>query len=259
MQDQPRLYADPVLMTLQADAMLPMREDQAHYLGNVLRRGPGDAVRLFNARDGEWQAGIESLRKRGAGRFRVTARLRPPVPETGPLLLFAPVKRDATDLVVRMATELGVSGLRPVLTERTNAARVNTDRLRAIAIEAAEQCERLSVPAIAEPQRLAWVLSEWPQDRTLHAAIERLPGIGGAPSRLSSEASGEAWAGALLIGPEGGFTPLELDGLRSRPFVATLSLGSRILRAETAAVAGLSCLQAARERWGLAPDATASH
>ena len=257
MQDQPRLYADPDLMALRADATLPMREDQAHYLGRVLRCGPGDGVRLFNARDGEWQAGIESLPKRGDGVFRVTARLRPPAAETGPLLLFAPVKRDATDLVVRMATELGASGLWPVLTERTNSARVNTDRLRAIAIEAAEQCERLSVPAIAEPRRLAWVLSEWPPERILHAAIERLRGVGRSP--VPDEVSHEGWAGALLIGPEGGFTPLELDVLRGRPFVTVLSLGSRILRADTAAAAGLSCLQAAREQWGLAPDTAASH
>ena len=245
MQDQPRLHADPALATLRADATLPMREDQAHYLGHVLRRGPGDAVRLFNARDGEWQASVESLHRRGRGEFRVTARLRAPVPEAGPLLLFAPVKRDATDLVVRMATELGVSEIRPVLTDRTNAARVNSDRLRAIATEAAEQCERLSVPVVAPPQRLAWMLSEWPRDRILHAAIERLPGTGHAPGLTP----GAAWAGALLIGPEGGFTPLELDLLRGRPFVAVLSLGPRILRAETAAAAGLSILQAARERW----------
>ena len=256
MQDQPRLYMDPALATLRADELLAMRDDHAHYLGRVLRRGPGDGVRLFNARDGEWQAVIDSLPRREPGHFRLAARLRPPAPEPGPLLLFAPVKRDATDLIVRMATELGVSELRPVLTERTNTARVNLDRLRAIAIEAAEQCERLGVPAIAEPQRLAWVLSEWPQDRILHAAIERLPGAGHTPLEPGSA---EAPAGALLIGPEGGFTPLELDALHGRPFVTAISLGPRILRAETAAVAGLSCLQAARERWGLAPDATASH
>ncbi len=248
MQDQPRLHVDPALATLEADATLPIREDHAHYLANVLRRRPGDAVRLFNARDGEWQADIESLHKRGAGRFRVTTLLRPPVAETGPLLLFAPVKRDATDLVVRAATELGASGLQPVLTERTNTARVNTGRLRAIAVEAAEQCERLSIPTVAEPQRLAWVLSEWPEGRTLYAAIERLAA---APAGLVGD--------ALLIGPEGGFTPLELDVLRARPFVTAISLGPRILRVETAALAGLACMQAARERWGLAPGEAAPH
>jgi len=245
MRDQPRLYVDPDFATLEAGGLVPMREDQAHYLGAVMRRNPGDTVRLFNARDGEWHAGIESLHKRGRGAFTITTPLRAPAPEPGPLLLFAPVKRDATDLVVRMATELGASGLQPVLTERTNAARMNTGRLRAIAIEASEQCERLSVPHIAEPRPLMAVLSEWPPHRLLHAAIERLADA----EPLAEPALRNPDDDALLIGPEGGFTPLELDVLRARPFVTLISLGSRILRAETAAMAGLVCLQAAREQW----------
>lgn len=251
MQDQPRLYVDPALATLEAGAALPMREDQAHYLGNVLRRGVGDGVRLFNARDGEWQAVIESLHKRGRGGLRIGTLARAPAHEAGPLLLFAPVKRDATDLVVRMATELGVSGLQPVLTGRTNTTRVNVDRLRAIAIEAAEQCERMSVPSVADPKRLDDLLAAWPADRRLGAAIERLSG--------DARARDTAPADALLIGPEGGFTASELDGLRACPFVTLLSLGPRILRAETAAIAGLACLQAAREQWEPAPDAMESH
>ena len=251
MADQPRLYVDPDAATLQAGVTLPMHEAQAHYLGTVLRRGAGDGVRLFNPRDGEWQADIESLHRRGRGGFTIRTRLRPPAPEAGPLLLFAPVKRDATDLVVRMATELGVSGLRPVMTARTNAARVNLDRLQAIATEAAEQCERLSVPVINAACGLDALLSEWPQATGLAAAVERMPA-----ERLPAEmgAPERPLPAALLIGPEGGFTPLELDALRGRPFVTIISLGPRILRAETAAVAGLVCLQSARERWGLAPD-----
>jgi 16S rRNA (uracil1498-N3)-methyltransferase len=255
MQDQPRLYADPALSSLQAGLVLPMREDQAHYLGTVLRRGPGDGVRLFNARDGEWQAVIEGLQRRGSGRFVVDTQLRPPETENGPILLFAPVKRDATDLVARMATELGASALLPVLTERTNTARINTHRLTAIAIEAAEQCERLSVPGVAEPRRLAQVLSEWQPGRRLYAAVERLARDAGTVRMAADEAS----ADALLIGPEGGFTPAELDVLSARPFVTLISLGSRILKAETAAAAGLACLQAARERWGRAPEGVAPH
>ena len=247
MQDQPRLHVDPDTALLQDDATVPMREDQAHYLGVVLRRGPGDGVRLFNGRDGEWEAVIEHLHKRGRGSFRLRSRVRPPVPEDGPVLLFAPLKRDATDLVVRMATELGVRAIRPVLTERTNASRVNLDRLRAIATEAAEQCERLTIPDIVEPVRLPDLLGEWPPALVLWAAIER-SGVGPPP----------APGAGLLIGPEGGFGPHELHLLRSRPFVAGVSLGGRILRADTAVAAGLACLQATRERWGLVPEGAAS-
>jgi 16S rRNA (uracil1498-N3)-methyltransferase len=158
-------------------------------------------------------------------------------------------------LVARMATELGASALLPVLTERTNTARINTHRLTAIAIEAAEQCERLSVPGVAEPRRLAQVLSEWQPGRRLYAAVERLARDAGTVRMAADEAS----ADALLIGPEGGFTPAELDVLSARPFVTLISLGSRILKAETAAAAGLACLQAARERWGRAPEGVAPH
>ena len=247
MQDQPRLHVDEDAALLQEGAAVPMREDQAHYLGVVLRRGPGDGVRLFNGRDGEWEASIEHLHKRGRGSFRLLRRVRPPVAEDGPVLLFAPLKRDATDLVARMATELGVGSIRPVLTERTNASRVNLERLRVIAMEAAEQCERLTVPDIGEPVRLPDLLGGWPPGQTLWAAIER-SGVGPPP----------APGAGLLIGPEGGFSPHELDLLRSRRFVAGLSLGPRILRAETAVAAGLACLQASRERWGLVPEGAAS-
>lgn len=230
-----------------------MSAEQAHYLGSVLRRRPGEQVRLFNAGWGEWRAEIVSLDKRG-GTWRALERLRPPAAEPGPTLLFALLKRDATDLLVRMATELGVSSLQPVLTARTNAARVNLERLRAIATEAAEQSERLSVPAVAAPARLDLLLGAWPPGEPLLAAVERLA----TPVRDENPvAVPGARPGSLLIGPEGGFTPAELDALRACPFVTLISLGSRILRAETAAVAGLVSLQAARERWGVGPQATA--
>ncbi len=246
MQDQPRLHVSPE-RGLAGGNLLPMHEREARYLGQVLRLAPGDLVRLFNAPHGEWPARFERLPRRGGGRFVVTERLRPAAAEPGPILLFAPVKRDATDLIVRMATELGATALQPVLTERTNSARVNTDRLEAIAAEAAEQCERLSVPRVAAPQRLMAVLGEWPPERLLCAAIERLPA-----GRLRFD---PAAAEALLIGPEGGFTSRELDVLNARPFVTAISLGPRILRAETAALVGLARLQGARERWDLVQTA----
>jgi 16S rRNA (uracil1498-N3)-methyltransferase len=134
---------------------------------------------------------------------------------------------------VQKATELGASALVPVFCARTNAARINEDRLRAIAMEAAEQSERLTLPALHTPRRLFDLLGEWPRERILAAAIERVPGL---------QAVQNATAGALLIGPEGGFTPGELDVMRATPFIQPVSLGPRILRAETAALAGLALL-----------------
>ena len=250
MQDLPRLHAQPLSPhSLSPDAVLPMTQAQAHYLGTVLRRQPGDLVRLFNARDGEWSATIEVLRKE-RGQFRLGRQLRPPAPEFGPTLLFAPLKRDATDLVVRMATELGVAALQPVTTERTNAARINAARWTVIATEAAEQCERLSVPFIGEPVRLPDLLGAWKPDRPLLVALERATPEDAAGSLAAWRARTPATPSGfqpglqpgLLVGPEGGFSPAERALLRSRPFVVAATLGPLILRAETAALAGLASL-----------------
>ena len=240
MQDLPRLHAEP----LSAGLVLPMTDNQAHYLGAVLRRQPGDQVRLFNARDGEWTATIEALRKE-RGRFRLDRQLRPPAPEPGPTLLFAPLKRDATDLVVRMATELGAEALHPVITERTVAARISAVRWTAIATEAAEQCERLSVPSIADPVRLPDLLGAWNPSRPLLVALERATPedrIGIAAWRARTPPTASDLQPCLLVGPEGGFSPGERALLRSRPFLVAVTLGPLILRAETAALAGLAAL-----------------
>ena len=206
---------------------------QAHHLGTVLRQGPGAALRLFNGQDGEWLARLAAIRKDRA--TLVAERLtRRQAPEPDLWLVFAALKRDATDLVVEKATELGASALLPVFTERTNTARLNLDRLRAIATEAAEQCERLVVPRIEEPRRLADLLAAWPAARRLVVALERAE----APAPVPSAA-----ATALLIGPEGGFTPAEATLLRRHPAVQAVSLGPRVLRAETAAIVGLALLQ----------------
>lgn len=240
MQDQPRLHAET---GLSANAILAMAPGQAHYLGHVLRRQPGDRVRLFNATDGEWLVRIDALRK-DRGSFVVEQQMRAPAPEPGPVLVFAPIKRDGTDLVVRMATELGASSLQPVMTERTNTARVNTERWMAIATEAAEQCERLSVPTIAEPVRLMDLLGTWNTGQPLLAAIERAEqrGVAGDTVAAWRARSDPGVQPGLLVGPEGGFSPAELELLRTRPFVVTVSLGRLILRAETACLAGLAGL-----------------
>ena len=205
---------------------------QAHYLGSVMRRAVGDPVRLFNGRDGEHAACIATLRKDRLS-FSTGTRLRPLLAEPDVWLVFAVLKRDATDLVVQKATELGVSAILPVFCARTNAARVNVERLCAIAMEAAEQSERLTVPLVHEPVDLFDLLGDWPAQRRLAAAIERSTAPGLAPG-----------PGALLVGPEGGFTPRELDLLGSAPFIEPVSLGGRVLRAETAAIAGLALMLA---------------
>jgi 16S rRNA (uracil1498-N3)-methyltransferase len=207
---------------------------QAHYLGRVLRRAAGSPVHLFNSRDGEWCARIVTLR-RGDAEFAVEMALRPQAAEPDIWLVFALLKRDAIDLVVQKATELGASALVPTITERTVVARLNEARLAAIAIEAAEQSERLTVPMLHPPARLPDLLASWPAERRLFAALERVaaPHLWPAPRPA-----------ALLIGPEGGFTPAEVEALRRHPLVTPVSLGPRILRAETACLAGLALLQA---------------
>jgi 16S rRNA (uracil1498-N3)-methyltransferase len=210
-------------------------QGQAHYLGTVMRRGPDAPVRLFNGADGEWQARIATI-KRDRAVLTVETQLRAQAAEPGPWLVFALLKRDATDLVAQKATELGVSALLPVTTERTNAERVNAARMSAIATEAAEQSERLTVPRVAPVQRLPDLLARWPAERRLFAAIERSNAIPLRPDPTPGVA-------ALLVGPEGGFSAAELDALRARPFVVPVSLGPRVLRAETASIAGLALLQ----------------
>jgi 16S rRNA (uracil1498-N3)-methyltransferase len=229
----PRLY---VPASLSSAATIAGTAAQAHYLGTVLRCGPKDPVHLFNGRDGEWQARIAELR-RDSVTMTVEKPLRRQEPEPDLWLVFAIVKRDATDLIVQKATELGASALWPVITEHTNISRLNETRLAAIATEAAEQCERLTIPVLHPPRSLDDLLANWPSGRTLYAAIERSAAPPPKPT------PGPA---ALLVGPEGGFTPDELDAMLQRPFVIAVGLGPRILRAETACVAGLALLQATR-------------
>jgi len=225
-----------VVSPLAAGTLVAASPEQAHYLGSVMRRQAGEHVLLFNGTDGEWRCELTAIRKDRA-QFIVLEQTRPQAPEPELTLVFAPVKRDATDLIIEKATELGVSRIAPVFTERTNTARLNLDRLTAIAREAAEQCERLTVPVIDEPMRLFDRLGIWPAELRLSAAIERSNAAPPLP------APGPA---ALLIGPEGGFTRAELDALRRLAFVEPIGLGPRILRAETAVIVGLALLQLAR-------------
>jgi 16S rRNA (uracil1498-N3)-methyltransferase len=233
----PRLFVEA---SLAEGLVVEAAPGQAHHIGTVLRRGPGDAVRLFNPRDGEWDATIESIRKDRA-RFTLGARSRLPAAEPEVRLLVAALKRDAMDWLVEKATELGATLIQLVLTRRSVADRANIVRLSAIARGAAEQCERLSVPVVAEALPLHLVLDAW-DGAKLVVAMER--SLAAPPRALALDPPL-----ALLVGPEGGFTAAELDDLRRRPFVVPAALGPRILRAETAAVAGLAALQALRGDW----------
>lgn len=240
----PRLHLDEPLAE---GAEIEAAPGQAHHLG-VLRRALGDAVRVFNATSGEHAATIAFLRKDRA-RFALGPRLRAPAPEPGPRLLVAALKRDAMDWLVEKATELGAAAIQPVLTRRTVADRANAARLAAIARAAAEQCERLSVPAVAEAVPLHRVLDAW-DGMPLVVAMER---TAAPPLRLAVAGMSRPAPVALLVGPEGGFEGAELDDLRRRAFVVPAALGPRILRAETAAVAGLAALQALVGDWAEAP------
>jgi 16S rRNA (uracil1498-N3)-methyltransferase len=222
----PRLH---VACGLVSGGAVPLDRDQAHYLGNVMRLPPGAAVQVFNGRDGEWSGVFQRDHVDLQGQTRAQAA------EPDLWLVFAPLKRDATDLVVQKATELGVSAIRPVFSAHSNTGRVNLERFGAIAREAAEQSERLTVPEIFPPVALFDLLAGWPAERVLAAAIER-----GAPAAIPAQ------AGGLLVGPEGGFAAAELDVLRAARFVSPICLGPRVLRAETAVIAGLALLQGGR-------------
>lgn len=235
----PRLHLD---QDLAAGAEVPASPAQAHYLGSVMRKAPGDAVTLFNARDGEWAARITHLRKDRCT-LLPEARLRPPAPEPDIRLLVAALKREAMEWVVEKATELGASLIQPVFTRRSVVDRVNTARLAAIAEQAAEQCERLGLPRIADPAPLHLVLDAWDGAPLLVAAERRdSPPIAVAAAGLAAPIG---WC----VGPEGGFERAELDDLLRRAFVSPAALGPRILRAETAAVGGLAILQALAGDW----------
>lgn len=218
--------------------------DRSHFLRDVLRAAPGDAVSLFNGRDGEWLARIETIAK-SATLLTVLSRSRLQSPGADLWLLFAPIKGGRIDSVAEKATELGVSVLQPILTRRTEARRVNLDRLRANAIEAAEQCERLDVPEVREPIELDRLPPDLGDERTLFVCAE----AGDATPILQAARERAGRPAALLIGPEGGFAPEELAWIRRRPDAVAVGLGPRVLRADTAAFAALACLQAVAGDW----------
>lgn len=234
----PRLFVPGPL----AAGPLVLDGPQAHYLGGVMRLGPGDPVRLFDDATGEWLASVAE-----AGRKRLTLivseRLheREAVPDLW--LCFAPLKKGPIDFLAEKACELGVARLVPVVTHRTVVDRINAERLRANLIEAAEQCGRTALPELAEPVKLAALLRDWPADRVLFFADEE----GGAAA--SAAMTAHPGPAAILIGPEGGFDAEERAAIRALPRAVGISLGPRILRAETAAAAAIAVWMAAAGDW----------
>ena len=222
---------------------VPLSADQAHYLFGVMRLGVGAAVLLFNGRDGEWRADVAEAGKRG-GILVCGVQTKPLQMPPDLWLLFAPIKKARTDFIVEKAVEMGVARILPVQTQHTHADRIRQDRLQAHAMEAAEQCGATIVPEVAELAGLEKVLAGWDNTRHLLWCDEALAG---AATALAKGARGQPWA--ILIGPEGGFSDREKARLRGMPCVVPLSLGPRILRADTAAVAALTLWQAALGDW----------
>ncbi|MDP6260292.1 MAG: 16S rRNA (uracil(1498)-N(3))-methyltransferase [Rhodospirillales bacterium] len=235
-----RLFVEENLLT---GIDLEIKASQFHYLKNVMRLAIGAEVTLFNGRDGEYLAEITD-----SGKHSMTVKLmkqsRPQSDDPDIWLIFAPIKKNRLDMIAEKATELGVAKLVPVITDHTNVERVKTDRLRANAIEAAEQCRRLTVPEITEPMPLQKLLDKWDVPRRLLVLDETVEDgdAGVSMATLGKSKDGQA-CDAILIGPEGGFSASELDLLGNLPFVTKVSLGGRILRAETAALVALTLWQ----------------
>ena len=234
-----RLYVEHPLGPGQS---VPLDRDQAHYLFAVMRLGPGDAVLLFNGRDGEWRAEVAEAGKR-RGALTATNQTRPLQRPPDLWLLFAPIKKARTDFIVEKAAEMGAARILPVQTDFTNSERIRQDRLQAHATEAAEQCGGTFVPEVGALQKLDQVLADWPDGRRLMFCDEA---ILHAPATLP-KTQGMSWA--ILIGPEGGFSERERACLRELPFAISVSLGPRILRADTAAVAAMALWQSRLGDW----------
>ncbi|UQD72147.1 16S rRNA (uracil(1498)-N(3))-methyltransferase [Bradyrhizobium japonicum] len=238
----PRLFVD---VPLAQDARVPLDRDQRNYLGNVLRLAAGAEVLAFNGRDGEWQAAIEG-RKRPDG-LVVLQQTRPQDRLAELAYVFAPLKHARLDYMVQKAIEMGAATLQPVLTRFTQASRVNTERMRANVVEAAEQCGILSIATVAEPVPLDRYLSQRPADRLLIFCDEAAEVQNPIRSLEKARAAGQGID--VLIGPEGGFAEEERALLLRQPKILRLALGPRIMRADTAAVAALALVQAVLGDW----------
>lgn len=233
-----RLY---IPAKLEAGASISLGADQAHYLRGVLRKAEGDLVRVFNPEDGEWEACLKAEGKKGA-QVALRSRLRPPAAPEAPVhLIFAPIRKQRMDFLIEKAAELGVTHLHPVITQRTQNRHTGAERLAAQIAEASEQCERMSIPVLEEPLDLPAFLRAWPRDRQVLWCLEQ-PGL----QALSASRTDDWGHAAFLIGPEGGFTEEEITMLKGYENFIPVSLGQRLLRAETACLLCLSHVQLQR-------------
>ena len=235
-----RLYAGQELL---AGLSWKLKESQAHYLLNVMKLDAGDSFLAFDGKNGEFECELAEVSKKSLS-AKVLKKTRDFAACPDIWLLFAPVKKDQTDFIIQKAVELGCSVIQPVITMRTIAGKTKTERFVAQSIEACEQCRRVDLPEIREAQPLGRIIETWDKGRILYFMDET-----GAGTDVVRAFDPKAGSAAVLIGPEGGFSPEELEILRKKDFAAGVSLGGRILRAETAVAAALSCWQALVGDW----------
>jgi 16S rRNA (uracil1498-N3)-methyltransferase len=236
-----RIFTENADLTIGDSIVLDER--QSHYLSNVMKQSIGSHILCFNGKDGEFEAEITKLSKK-AVELSIKSKKKEFSASSDIWLLFAPVKKDRTDFIIEKSTELGVSKIIPVITRHTISAKTKTERFISQSIEAAEQSRRLDVPVITDAIKLKDLLKSWDKNRILYFMDES--GEGEVVLKAFGNKSGSA---AILVGPEGGFAEEELDFLRKLPYTKSVGLGSLILRAETAAVAALSCWQAVSGGW----------
>lgn len=239
----PRLFVDTPLA---AGSGIALDRDQSNYLGNVLRLAEGDTVLVFNGRDGEWQASLAGRKRPDRAEIVSQTRAQDGLPDLH--YVFAPLKHARLDYMVQKAVEMGVSALRPVTTRFTQTSRVNVERMRANVVEAAEQCGILSLAEVTDPEPLARYLGQRDGSRLLAFCDEEAPTADPVSALVDAGKDG-AKGIDVLIGPEGGFAEEERDLLLKQPRIVRLSLGPRILRADTAAVAALAVVQTALGDW----------
>ena len=239
-----RLY---VTTDLSPNAAVAPTPDQSRYLTGVMRLKQGDDLLVFNGRDGEWRVTIAEVLKRGVI-LKCEEQARPQTVGPDLDLIVAMVKKSRVETIVEKAAELGAARVRLAITRRTNVEKVRLDRLDAIVIEAAEQTGRLDVPLVDDPEKLDAILDAWDADPVSGRRLMFCDETGGEPAVQALQAAG-AGPWAILIGPEGGFSPEERERLRSLPFTTPVSLGPRILRADTAAIAAMTLWQAAIGDW----------